>query len=87
MVTHVHSILRHVQVRLFVQITREGDGVLLYKRHHWYPMVGEVEVAHVSDRSIPMVERAPMIDDLLTGIGTRDRRDRRRLLPLHQDDG
>ena len=70
MVAHVHSILDHLQVGMFVQIIGEG-----------------VEVAHVSDRSILVVEGALAIDDRLGGIGTRDRHARQRLLPLHWDDG
>ena len=63
MVVHVHPILSHEQVGLFVQIIGEGDGVFLYKHHHWYPMAGRVEVIHVSDRSIPLVEGDPTVDD------------------------
>ena len=87
MVAHMNSVLIHIQVGLFVQITREGDGVLLYKCHHWYSMADGVEVMHVCDRSIPLVEGTPAVDDRLGGIGTRDKRGRRRLLPLHLDDG
>ena len=86
MVVHVHPVLCHAQVGLFVQITEERDGVFLYKRHHKYLIAGRVEITHVSDQSIPPVEGALVVDDRLGGIRTRDKRSRRRLLPLHQDD-
>ena len=85
MVAHVHSILGHALVGLIVQIAGEGNGVLFLKRHHRYAMDGGVKVAHVSNRSIPLVEGAPMVDDRLGGIRTQYRRARRRLLPLHWD--
>ena len=74
------------KIGLFIQITEEMDGVFLYKRHHKYPIPSGVEIVHVSDQSIPLVKRALAVDDRLGGIGTRDKRSRRRLLPLHQDD-
>ena len=86
MVAHVHSVICHVQVGLFVQITEERDGVFLYKHHHTYPIAGGVEIAHISDQSIPQVEGALAVNDRLGGIGNWDKRSRRRLLPLHQDD-
>ena len=49
-------------------------------------MVDGVKITHVSDQSIPLVKGAPAVDDRLGGIGTRDRRGQRRLLPLHRDD-
>ena len=86
MVTHVHPILCHAQVGLFVQITEERDGLFLYKRHHKYLIASGVEITHVSDQSIPLVEGALAIDDRLGGIGTQDKRSQRRLPPLHQND-
>ena len=74
MVAHVHFILNHTQVGLFIQIIGEGDIVLLCKRHHWYPMADGVEVAHVSDKSIPLIEGNLAVDDRLGGIKTQDRR-------------
>ena len=49
-------------------------------------MAGGVKVTHVSDRSIPLVEGAPTVDDRLGGIGAGISA-RRKLLPLHRDDG
>ena len=41
---------------------------------------------HVSNKSIPLVEGAPAIDDRLGGIGTQDKRAYQRLLPFPRDD-
>ena len=46
-------------------------------------MADEVEITHVTDRSIPLVEGAPVVDDRLGNIGTQNKCGRRRLLPLH----
>ena len=50
-------------VGLFIQITREGDEVLFQTLHHRYAMVCWVEVAYVSDESVPLVEGALEVDD------------------------
>ena len=86
MVVHVHSILDQVLVGIIVQIVGEGDRVLFRKCHHRYAMAGGVKVAHINDRSIPLVEGASTVDDRLGGIRTWDKLSRRRLLPLHRDD-
>ena len=48
-------------------------------------MAGGVEVAHVSDRGIPLVEGTPTVDDRLGCIEIRDKGANRRLLPAGQD--
>ena len=50
-------------------------------------MAGGVEVAHVCDRGIPLVEGTPTVDDRLGCIEIRDKGASRRLLPLHRGDG
>ena len=50
-------------------------------------MAGGIEVEHVSDISVPLIEGAPAVDDRLGSIRTRDRSARRWLLLLYRDDG
>ena len=63
MVAKVHSIFSHALVGLFIQIIEEGDGVLFRKCNHWYAKAGGVEVAHISNKSIPLVEGVPSVDN------------------------
>ena len=76
MVGHVHPVLSHAQVGLFVQVTGEGYRIFLYECHHWYLMADRVEITHVSDRSIPLVKGTLVVDDRLGGIETQDRHNR-----------
>ena len=56
MVTKVHSVFSHALVGHFIQIVGEGDGVLFGKCDHRFAKVGRVEVPHISDRSVLLVE-------------------------------
>ena len=49
-------------------------------------MADGVKIAHVRDRSIPLVEGAPAVGDRLGVLGTQDMFTQRRLLLLHRDD-
>ena len=63
MIAKVHSIFSHELVGLFIQIAGEGNGVLFRKCHHLYAKAGGVEVSHISDRSVPLVEGIPAVDN------------------------
>ena len=48
-----------------IQVAREGDEVLLKTSHHWDAKDVRVEIAHVRDRRIPLVERVAFPDKQL----------------------
>ena len=56
MVANIHPVFNHTLVGLCIQIAEEMDGILFRKSHHLYPKVGGVEFAHISDKSVPLIE-------------------------------
>ena len=63
MIAKVHSVFSHALIEIFIKIVGERDGVLFRKCHHRYAKAGEVEVTHISDRSVPLVEGIPVVDN------------------------
>ena len=63
MVANVHSIFSHTLVGFFIHIVGEGNEILFRKSHRRYSKVGGVEFLHVSDRSVPLVERVPGLNN------------------------
>ena len=58
-----HPVFSNVLVGLPIQIACIGDGILLGTSHHWYPEKSGVEIAHVCDRRVLLVEGTLMVDD------------------------
>ena len=63
MVANMHPVLGHTLVGLFILVAGEGNGIFFKESHHKYSKIGGVELAHIGDRSVPLIEGVPMIDD------------------------
>ena len=63
MVADEHPVFGHALEGLLIQITRELEGVLLNKIHHWYWKKSGVDVAHVCDERRPLVKGALTVND------------------------
>ena len=50
-------------VGLFIHIDGEGNGILFKKIYHRYSKVGGVEFVHVGDKSVPLVEGVPTVNN------------------------
>ena len=46
-----------------IHIVGEGNGILFKKSHHRYSKVGGVEFVHISDKSVPLIEGVPTVDN------------------------
>ena len=72
MVVDVHPIFNHQLERLFVHKAGEGDRVLLGTIHHRHSKKSRVEIVHVRNGGIPLVEGSPLVDNRLSSLWTRD---------------
>ena len=63
MVANIHFIFSHKLVGFSIHIAGKGNGIFFRKSHHWYSKVGGVEFMHIGDRSVPLVEGVPTVDN------------------------
>ena len=68
MVTNIDSIFNHNLVGFFIHIAGEGNGIFFRKSHHRYSKVGEVELLHIGDKSVPLVEGVPAVNNYLGSV-------------------
>ena len=71
-VPNVHPISSHLLETLFVHQAEEGDRVLLGTSHHRHSEKSGVEIAHVYNGGVRLVEGSPPVDNLLSGLWTKD---------------
>ena len=65
MVTDAHPVFSHALKGLSIHEVGEGDTVLLNMSHHLNLEKSGVEIAHVRNRGVPLVEGNPMVDNRL----------------------
>ena len=63
MIANEHPVLGHTLEGLLIQVAKKRDGILLNTSCRRHPKESRVEVAHVRDGRLPIVERASMIND------------------------
>ena len=50
-------------VEFFIHVVGEGNRILFKKSHYRYLKVGGVEFVHIDDRSVPLVEGVPVVNN------------------------
>ena len=71
-VADVQPIFRHLLEGLFVHQAEEGDRILLGMSHHLHSEKSGVEIAHVRNEGVPLIEESPLVDNPLSDLWTRD---------------
>ena len=61
----------HALEGLLIQVAGKRDRTLLRTSHHRHPKESRVEVKHVRNRRLPLVEEAPTINDFLGALRAR----------------
>ena len=77
-----HPVFGHVLEGLPIHVARKQDGILLNMSRHRPLEKSGVEVAHVSDRRLPLVEGAPTVNDFPSALWARSHYVYRRMDPL-----
>ena len=78
MIVDIHPIFRHTSIEPLIHVVGEGDGVLLRTSHHWDAEDVGIEIEHVRDRRIPLVERVAFSNEQLNSFLIKCQRVRRR---------
>ena len=73
MVTDVHPVFSYALEGLSIHVAEEGDRVLLNTSHHQHSEKSGVEIAHASNRRVPLVEESLKVDNRLGSLWTWDR--------------
>ena len=63
-----HPVFGHALEGLPIQIAGERDEVLLSTSHHQYLEKSGVEVTHVCEKILPLVNGAPTVNDFLGSL-------------------
>ena len=84
MVADVHPIFSHPLERLFIHQVGKGDRVLLRTSHHRHLEKSGVEIAHMCDGGVPLVEGSPPVDNRLRDIWTKDQCVHGWMVPFHR---
>ena len=71
MITDEHPFFSHELEGLPVYVAGEWDGILLSTSLHRHPEKSGVEVTHVYDQRLPLIEGAPTINDLPGALWVR----------------
>ena len=81
-ITDEHPVFGRALEGLPIQVAGERDGILLSTSRRWHPKKSRVEVAHVLNRKLPLVEGALMVDDFLSALWAMSHCIRQRMDPL-----
>ena len=71
MVTDAHPVFSHALKELSIHEAGEGDTVLLSTSHNQHSEKSGVEIAHVRNKGVPLVEGSPTINNRLGGLWTK----------------
>ena len=82
MVTDKHLVLGHRLEGLLIHVDGERDGILLYASRHSCSEIIRIEVVHMCNRRLHLVEGAPAMDDLPSTLGIRGNHVRQGMDPL-----
>ena len=63
MVTDAHPVFSHALEGFSIHEAEEGDNVLLSMSHHWHLEKSGVEIAHMRNRGVPLVEGSLVVDN------------------------
>ena len=63
MVVDRHSIFSHKLVGFSFYVADEGNKIFFRNSHHHYSKVGGVHFVHIDDRSVPLVEGVPAVNN------------------------
>ena len=63
MIVDIHLVFYNVLIGPLIHVVGEGDGVLLRTSHHRDEEAMGVEVAHVRDRRIPLIQKVTFFDE------------------------
>ena len=64
MIMDKHPVFGHRLEGLLIHVDGEHDGILLCVSRHKFSEIIGIEVAHMSNRRLRLVEGAPTVDDL-----------------------
>ena len=82
MVTNEHPAFDHRLEGLLIHVDGERDGILLCVSRHRYSEIIRIEVVHVCNRRLCLVEGAPTVDDFQSTLWIRGHHARRGMDPL-----
>ena len=82
MVTNEHLVFSHRQEGLLIHVDEEYDGILLCASRHKYSEIIGIEVTHVRNRRLHLVEGASAIDDFQSTLWIRGHHARQGMDPL-----
>ena len=84
MVVHIHPTLGYALVRPLIQVDGEGDGVFLPTSHLLYAEVVRVNIVHLLDGRVPLVEGPPVVNECRGSFLIRSWHILRRPSPHHR---
>ena len=84
MVVHIHPTLGYALVRPLIQVDGEGDGVFLPTSHLLYAEVVRVNIMHLLDGRVPLVEGPPVVNECRGSFLIRSWHILRRPSPHHR---
>ena len=77
-----YPVFGHAFAGLAIHVVGKQDGILLNTSRHRHSEKSRVEVVHVRNRRLSLVERAPIVNDFPSALWSRSHGVRRRMDPF-----